>query len=131
MCNNIKTKALGVRKTSFLLVFLLIISMFTMVACDSNKEVTTTQEFEIISCYLEHRNVTNNFGGVLRVEEYFHYAYLDDNGKVIFKEMLFGDYIDFQVTEGKPKVIITTSKSKTTYAFRLTKEMYNYLNSGQ
>ena len=131
MCNNIKSKALGVRKSILLLAFLLIISMFTMVACDSKQEVTTTQEFEVVSCYIEYRNVTNGFGGIHRTDEYLHFGYVDDNGKVIFKELHFGNHIDFQITEGTSKVIITTSNSKTTYAFQLTREMYNNLNSSQ
>jgi len=99
MCNNIKSKALGVRKRSLLLVFLLIISMLTMVACDSKEDVVTTQEFELVSCYIEYRNITNGFGGVVRIDEIFHYGYVDDNGKVIFGEMSFGNHLDLKVTD--------------------------------
>ena len=131
MCNSIKSKALGVRKRSLLLVFLLIISMFTMVACDNKEEEVTTQEFELVSCYIEFRNKTNGFGGILRTDEYFHYGYVDENGKVIFDEMYFGNHLDLRITEETPKVIITTSKNSKTYAFELTREMYNNLNSSQ
>ena len=131
MCNNIKSKALGVRKRSLLLVFLLIISMLTMVACDSKEDVVTTQEFELVSCYIEYRNITNGFGGVVRIDEIFHYGYVDDNGQVIFGEMSFGNHLDLKVTEETPKVIITTSRTKTTYAFKLTRKMYNNLNTSQ
>ena len=133
MYNNIKSKTLGVRIQSLLLVFLLIASVFTMVACDSDstEDLVTTKEFELVSCYIEYRNKTNNFGGILRTDEYLHYGYVDDNGKVIFDELRFGNHLNFTVTEETPKVIITTSKNEITYAFELTREMYNNLNSGQ
>lgn len=130
MCNNIKSKALGVRKRSLLLVFLFIISMFAMVACDKTVQVTTN-EFELVSCYIEYRNRTNGFGGVLGTDEYLHYGYVDSNGHVTFKEIIMGYYIDFQLTEGTPKVTIRSSSVETRYTFQLTREMYNNLNSSQ
>ena len=130
MFNNIKSKLLGVRIRSLLLVFLLIVSMFSIVACDNKEDVVTTQEFELVSCYIEYRNETNWMGGIIKTEEYFHYGYVDDNGQVIFDEMYF-EYLDLKVTEGTSKVIITTSKSKTTYTFELTREMYNNLKPSQ
>ena len=130
MCINIKSKSLGVRIRSLLLVFLLLVSMFSLVACDNSEDVVTTQEFELVSCYIEYRNETNWMGGIIKTEEYFHYGYVDDNGQVIFDEMYF-EYLDLKVTEGTSKVIITTSKSKTTYTFELTREMYNNLKPSQ
>lgn len=134
MCNNIKSKTLGVRIRSLLLVFLLIASVFTMVACDSYSTedvVVTTEEFELVYCYIEYRNQTNGFGGITGTSEYLHYGYVDDNGQVIFDEMSFGNHLNFTVTEETSKIIITTTKNKTTYAFELTREMYNNLNSSQ
>lgn len=140
MHNDIKTKASGVHKRNIVLVFLLAISMNTMVACDSDtqefefykeeRKQETPQEFELVSVYIEYRNITNKFGGVVRTDEYIHYGYVDENGQVIFDEMyLKKDDICFQVTEGTPKIIITTSPE--TYAFYLTREMYSNLNSSQ
>ena len=131
MCNNIKTKALGVRIRSLFLVFLLIISMFTMVACDDKEDVVTTQEFELVSCYIEYRNITNGFGGGVRIDEYLHYGYVDETGTVIFEEKTFGSYLNFQVTEETPKYIIETNGNKKTYTFQLTREMYKNINDSQ
>ena len=138
MCNNIKSKALGVRIRSLLLVFLLIISISTMVACDDKEDVVTTQEFvvttqefELVSCYIEYRNITNGFGGVVRIDEYLHYSYVDKNGKVIFEEKTFGSYLNFQVTEETPKYIIETDGNNKTYTFQLTREMYKNINDSQ
>ncbi len=131
MCNSIKSKTLGVCKRSLLLVFLLIISMFIMVACDSEEKVVTTQEFELVSCYIEYRNKTNGFGGIIKTDEYLHYGYVDDNGQVTFGEMPFSNYLELKVTEETPKVIITTSNNNKTYAFELTREMYKNINSSQ
>ena len=80
MYTSIKSKTLGTRKLSFLLAFLLIFSMFTMVACSSKEETVTTQEFELVSCYIEYRNETNWMGGIIDTDEYFHYGYVDENG---------------------------------------------------
>lgn len=131
MYNSIKSKALGVRIRSLLLVFLLLISMFTIVACDDKEDVVTTQEFELVSCYIEYRNITNGFGGVVRIDEYLHYGYVDENGKVIFEEKTFGSYLNFQVTEETPKYIIETNGNKKTYTFQLTREMYKNINDSQ
>ena len=133
MYNNIKSKTLGVHVRNLLLIFLIIASFFTLIACDSDdtEDVVTTQEFELVYCYIEYRNQTNGFGGITGTSEYLHYGYVNDNGEVIFKEMSFGNHLNFTVTEETPKIIITTSNNKTTYAFELTREMYNNLSSSQ
>lgn len=132
MYNNIKLKTLGVHKRKVLLIFfVIVINMFTMVACMNNEIQLTTQEFELVSCYIEYRNRTNFYGGVMGTDEYLHYGYANDNGQVTFDEIRSGYYIDFQITEETPKVIIKTSPTETTYTFQLTREMYNNLNSSQ
>ena len=131
MCNNIKSKTLGAHKRKLMLVLLLVISMLTMVACESKPVQVTTTEFELVSCYIEYRNKTNLYGGVLDTDEYLHYGYADSNGNVTFKEIIMGYYIDFQLTEETPKVIIRSSSVETRYTFQLTREMYNNLNSSQ
>ena len=133
MCNNIKAKTLGVHFRSLLLIFLIIAIIFTLIACDSDdtEDVVTTEEFELVYCYIEYRNQTNGFGGITGTSEYLHYGYVDDNGKVIFDEIEFGYYLNFTITEETPKIIITTSENETTYTFELTREMYNNLSSSQ
>lgn len=131
MCNNIKSKTLGVHKRKLILVLLLTISMFTMLGCDYKGLQVTTYEFELLSCYIEYRNQTNMYGGILRTDEYLHYAYTNGNGKVIFDEMPIGYHVDFQLTEGTPKIIMRSSSAKKEYIFQLTRDMYNNLNSGQ
>jgi len=130
MCNNIKEKALGVRSRRVILVLLLIISILTMVACDSKESQVTTQEFELVSCFIEFRNETNGFGGITRTDKYLHYGYINEEGKVTFDEKYF-DYGEYELTEETPKVSIKTSKSETTYTFYLTREMYENINTSQ
>ena len=131
MCNNIKSKILGVHKRKLILVFLLVISMLTMVACESKPVQVTTCEFELVSCYIEQRNETNIYGGVLRTHEYIHYAYIDGSGNVRLAERIMGVHINLAITEKTPKVIINDSWVETTYTFYFTREMYNKLYSGQ
>ena len=103
MYSNIKSRKLGVNMRRVIIAFLLIVTIFTMVGCQQDEGEVTTQEFELVTCYIEYRNVTNGFGGVVRVDEYLHYGYVDESGKVIFDEMSFGSYLNFQVTDETPK----------------------------
>lgn len=131
MYSNIKSKKLGVNLRRVIIAFLLIATIFTMVGCQQDEGEVTTQEFELVTCYIEYRNVTNGFGGVVRIDEYLHYGYVDESGKVIFDEMSFGSYLNFQVTEETPKLIIEATRNSKTYTFQLTREMYKNINDSQ
>lgn len=134
MFNNIKLKTLGVHKRKLILVFLLVISMITMVACESKPVQVTTSEFELASCYIEQRSETNIYGGVLRTHEYIHYTYIDGSGNVRLRELIMGIDVNLKITENTPRVVITGSDSwwvETTYTFYLTREMYNNLYTSQ
>lgn len=100
-------------------------------ASEDYKKEITEQEFEIVSCYVELRNRTNMVGGLLGTDKYLHYGYLNSDGKVTFEEICFEKEFDFRLTEGVPKVIITTDENNKTYVFELTREIYNNLISNR
>lgn len=131
MLRSIKITKLGVYARRGMLVLLIVISLFTLVACNKKNEQVTTQEFELVSCYIEYKNVTNGFGGIVRTDEYLHYGYIDANSKVIFDEMSFGSWINFEITEETPKFIVVAENGSKDYTFQLTREMYKNINSSQ
>lgn len=102
-----------------------------MVACEIKDEQVTTQEFELVYFYIEYRNVTNGFGGIVGTNKYLHYGYIDANSKVIFDEIFFSSWINFEITEETPKVIVVVGKNSTDYTFQLTRKMYEDINSSQ
>lgn len=130
MLSVIKSKKFNIVKRSLLLLYFVVIFSFTMVACDNKESVITTEEFELVSCYVESRNETNLYGGVLKTKEYFHYAYVNDEEKVVFDE-IYLPWAEFEITDKTSKVIITSNNGSTNYTFKLTKEMYNKLNSAK
>ena len=130
MSNSIKSKVLGVRERRIILVFLLVIIILTMVACDGIKPQVTTYEYELVSCYVEIRNLTNLYGGTIQTNKYVHFSYIIGNGNVKSQEKQIGDFTYFQITDGTPKLPITTGFGDASYTFQLTREMYNKLYSG-
>jgi len=137
MYSIIKSRKLGVNLWRVLIAFLLIVTIFTMAGCqpdegdEGDEGIVITQEFELVTCYIEHRNETNLYGGITEVDQFLHYGYVDESGKVIFDEMRFGSYLNFQVTDETPKCIIEASRNSKTYTFKLTREMYKNINYSQ
>ena len=89
-----------------------------------------TQEFKLLGAFIEMRNVTNNFGGIMRTDKYFHYAFKTSDGKVVFKEKkLYNEYdgivyeLEFKI--GEENKIIQHNGYKTKLEFIMTEEMYN------
>lgn len=128
------------RKILFIAVIVLCFS-FVFWGCSnkeaSNYETTTTsvkefvpQEFKLLSAYVEMRNVTNNFGGIIRTDKYFHYSFSTDSGDVLFKEkQMYDNYYTTYALKFKigneNRILQYNYPSQTLLVFEMTEEMYN------
>lgn len=103
-----------------------VILMFLILCCgcsegtsvNSEQAEIVPQEFKLLSAYIEMRPLTNNFGGILRTDEYFHYSFSTDSGKVIFEEIRMP--VDFEL--GDENKILQYGSYRV---FIMTEEMYS------
>ena len=119
-----------------LIILVIILTLFSIVACADNDENTTNQEYELVSCYIENRNETNGFGGIMKRRNILHYGYIYENRKVIFDEQeIVSGLIEFEIAydspKETPKVIIMEDQGKIIHVFRLTREMYLNINNSK
>ncbi len=87
-------------------------------------------EYKLLGAYIEIRNITNNFGGILRQEEYLHYAFITSAGEVLFKEKeILTNYcgvnyeMEFRLGD-ENKILQKTINDKTILTFIMTEDMY-------
>ncbi len=102
----------------------------------SSSETTTTsvkefipQEFKLLSAYVEIRNVTNQFGGIIRTDKYFHYSFSTNSGDVLFKEkQMYDTYYTTYALKFKigneNKILQYNYPSQVLLVFEMTEEMY-------
>lgn len=117
-----------------LFIVLIIASVFSMVACSDNGDNNTYQEYELVSCYIENRNVTNGFGGTIKTTDILHYGYIAENREVVFDEQeIVSGLIEFEIAydspKETPKVIIKKDEGRIIHIFRLSRDMYKNINN--
>ena len=133
MKNKSKSKFLNSIKRHWFDAFLGVVILLMVSICIAGyvnqgpKRIVSTEEFELVSCYVEIRDITNGFGGIEGTKEYLHYGYIDANGNVEFDEMQF-QYANYNITEETSKLIVVkNNRGQTDTTFLLTKGMYNNL----
>lgn len=103
-------------------------SSFTNTEASREPPEPKIYQFELLSCNIEKRPKTNNFGGIIDWKKYLLYVFLDE-GKVTFREnrvsedlsFMSGYEIDFDISD-EPKIVQNVTKK--TMTFYLTKKMY-------
>lgn len=123
------------KRNILVIIFIVISTLLTSCGPDNSKGSSTPQalEYQLVSCYIEFRNVTNQFGGILYTDKYFHYGFLSGD-QVIFDELkMYDSYggitykLKFEITDENPKVIKQKSSYQNVFTFQLTQEMYDKL----
>ncbi len=123
-------------KKIVLIVILVLCFSFPVCGCSINKEIPkkeiVPQEFKLLSAHVEIRNVTNQMGGIVTTDKYFHYVFSTDSGEVIFKEKeMYDTYerssnyaLQFELGD-ENKILQYNYPSQTLLVFIMTEEMYN------
>lgn len=122
-------------KKSLMYVVIFLCFSLSICGCSLPEEYTAPevipQEFKLLSAYVELRSVTNQFGGVLRTDKYFHYSFCNDSGEIIFEEKeMYKNYsnmrysLDFKLGD-ENKLIQYDDTPQTRFVFIMTEEMYN------
>ena len=118
-------------KRSMFIIFIVIICMFTTACSYSGNHHHRETEFELVSCYVDKKIVTTRKPMGKEKHFYIHYGFKDGENIVYKEKRLLSTYkysnyrLEFELTEGKEKIIQTYTSDQVVLTFKLKKDTYN------
>lgn len=89
------------------------------------------QRYEVTSVYMYDKPITNNFGGVVRVELCYAFTYVSGTTLYSIDDFQHREYGLTKVTVGDRDLYIVNNNGEQTRTLQLTKETLKSLTGGQ